>query len=135
MLQERILKVENAIESIVQSLGRRAEERKIAVALLLEISKSNSARECIGMVQGCMLLLATISNSDDSQASGDAQKLLEKLSFSYQNVIQMAKANYYKYLLHCLSTGSLNIPFLYHHVETYHCMPRHFFYLKKKLTG
>ncbi|XP_059458550.1 U-box domain-containing protein 43-like isoform X2 [Corylus avellana] len=102
--KERIVKVDNAIESIVRSLGRRAAERKLAVALLLELSKSNSVRD-IGSVQGCILLLVTMSSSDDGQAARDAQALLENLSFSDQNVIQMAKANYFKYLLQRLSTG------------------------------
>lgn len=106
ILQERIAKVDNAIESIVRSLGRRVAERKLAVALLLELSKSNSVRDCIGNVQGCILLLVTMSSSDDGQAARDAQALLENLSFSDQNVIQMAKANYFKYLLQRLSTGS-----------------------------
>lgn len=105
-MQERIAKVDNAIESIVRSLGRRVAERKLAVALLLELSKSNSVRDCIGNVQGCILLLVTMSSSDDGQAARDAQALLENLSFSDQNVIQMAKANYFKYLLQRLSTGS-----------------------------
>lgn len=103
--KERIAKVDNAIESIVRSLGRRVAERKLAVALLLELSKSNSVRDCIGNVQGCILLLVTMSSSDDGQAARDAQALLENLSFSDQNVIQMAKANYFKYLLQRLSTG------------------------------
>lgn len=105
-MQERIAKVDDAIESIVRSLGRRVAERKLAVALLLELSKSNSVRDCIGNVQGCILLLVTMSSSDDGQAARDAQTLLENLSFSDQNVIQMAKTNYFKYLLQRLSTGS-----------------------------
>jgi len=47
-----------------------------------------------------------MSSSDDGQAARDAQTLLENLSFSDQNVIQMAKTNYFKYLLQRLSTGS-----------------------------
>lgn len=107
MLQERTIRVENAVENIVRSLGRRPEERKLAVALLLELSKSNSVRDCIGKVQGCILLLVTMSNSDDNQSARDAQELLVNLSFCDQNVIQMAKANYFKHLLQRLSTGSL----------------------------
>ena len=106
-MQERITKVDNGIESIVRSLGRRVEERKLAVALLLELSKSNLIRECIGKVQGCILLLVTMSNSDDNRAARDARELLENLSFSDENVVQMAKANYFKHLLQRLTTGSL----------------------------
>jgi hypothetical protein len=50
-----------------------------------------------------------MSSSDDNQAARDARELLENLSFSDQNVIQMAKANYFKHLLQRLSTGSLDI--------------------------
>lgn len=105
-MQERIVKADNAIESIVRSLGRRVSERKIAVELLLELSKCHLARDCIGNVQGCILLLVTMSSSDDSQAARDAQALLENLSFSDLNIIQMAKANYFKHLLQRLSAGT-----------------------------
>lgn len=106
ILQERLANGNNAVESIVRSLGRRIEERKLAVALLLELSTCNTLRDCIGKVQGCILLLVTMSSSDDSQASRDAQELLENLSFSDRNVVQMAKANYFKHLLQQLSAGS-----------------------------
>ncbi|CAJ2663085.1 unnamed protein product [Trifolium pratense] len=104
--KERIVTVDNAIESIVHSLGRRPEERKLAVALLLELSKYDLAREHIGKVQGCILLLLTMSNGDDNQAAEDATELLDNLSYSDQNVILMAKANYFKHLLQRLSTGA-----------------------------
>lgn len=110
-MQERIVKADNAIESIVRSLGRRVGERKLAVELLLELSKCHLARDCIGNVQGCILLLVTMSSSDDSQAARDAQALLENLSFSDLNIIQMAKANYFKHLLQRLSTGTFYLFF------------------------
>ncbi|THG04828.1 hypothetical protein TEA_010442 [Camellia sinensis var. sinensis] len=105
--KERVANVENAIESIVRSLGRRIAERKLAVALLLELSKSEIVQDCIGKVQGCILLLVTMSSSDESQAAKDARELLENLSFSNQNVIQMAKANYFKHLLQHLSSDMM----------------------------
>ncbi|MED6197152.1 hypothetical protein PIB30_054024 [Stylosanthes scabra] len=104
--KERIANVDNAIESIVHSLGRRLGERKLAVALLLELSKYDLLKERIGKVQGCILLLVTMSSSDDHQSARDATELLENLSYSDHNVIQMAKANYFKQLLQRLSTGS-----------------------------
>uniref|UniRef100_A0A2P2JR89 RING-type E3 ubiquitin transferase n=1 Tax=Rhizophora mucronata TaxID=61149 RepID=A0A2P2JR89_RHIMU len=107
--KERVGKVENAMESIVRFLGRRVAERKLAVALMLELSKCNLVRERIGKVQGCILLLVTMSTSDDSQAAADAQELLENLSFSDQNIVQMAKANYFKHLLQRLSAGSEDV--------------------------
>ncbi|KAL9430372.1 hypothetical protein AB3S75_025710 [Citrus x aurantiifolia] len=106
---ERLANGDNAVESIVRSLGRRIEERKLAVALLLELSTCNTLRDQIGEVQGCILLLVTMSSSDDNQASRDARELLENLSFSDDNVVQMAKANYFKHLLQRLSAGPENV--------------------------
>lgn len=107
--QERIAKVENALESIVHSLARQIGEIKLALQLLLELSRNNVIRDSLGTVQGCILLLVTILGSDDIQASKDAQELLENLSFLDQNVIQMAKANHFKPLLQRLSSGMLGI--------------------------
>ncbi|KAL5792189.1 hypothetical protein ACOSP7_000783 [Xanthoceras sorbifolium] len=103
--KERLAKVDEAIESIVKFLGRRIEERKLAVALLLELSKCDFLRDCIGKIQGCFFYLVTMLNSDDNQGSRDAQELLENLSVSNQNVVKMAKANYFTYLLQRLSAG------------------------------
>ncbi|XP_051147172.1 U-box domain-containing protein 43-like [Andrographis paniculata] len=102
----RISKVENSIQLIVQLLARSPGERKLAVALLLELSKSELIRECIGKFQGCILLLVTMLNSTDDQAATDAQKVLENLSYSDDNVILMANNNYFKYLLERLASGS-----------------------------
>lgn len=104
-MQERIVEVENGMEAIVRSLGRRIVEGKSAVALLLELSKNESIRDRIGKVQGCVLLLVTMSRGDDIQAAKDATDLLENLSSSDGNVIMMAKANYFKYLLQRLFAG------------------------------
>lgn len=105
-VKDRIAKVSGVIEYVVRSLGRRIAEGKLAVELLLELSHHETLRNCIGMVQGCILLLVTMSNSDDNQAASHAKELLDCLSFSDQNVIQMAKANYFTHLLQRLSSGS-----------------------------
>ncbi|KAI9093921.1 hypothetical protein K1719_026919 [Acacia pycnantha] len=110
--KERFVNVDNAIESIVRTLGRRVTERKLAAALLLELSKHDRLREHIGKVQGCILLLVTISSSDDNQAGRDAAELLENLSYSDENVLLMAKANYFKHLLQRLSSGPDNVKLL-----------------------
>lgn len=107
--QERIAKVDNALESIVHSLARQIGESKLALQLLLELSRNNVIRDSLGTVQGCIILLVTILGSDDIQAFKDAQELLENLSFLDQNVIQMAKANHFKPLLQLLSSGMLGI--------------------------
>ncbi|XP_019197298.1 PREDICTED: U-box domain-containing protein 43-like [Ipomoea nil] len=103
--KERIVEVDNGMEAIVRSLGRRIVEGKSSVALLLELSKNESIRDRIGKVQGCVLLLVTMSRGDDIQAAKDATDLLENLSSSDGNVIMMAKANYFKYLLQRLFAG------------------------------
>ncbi|KAA8540071.1 hypothetical protein F0562_026763 [Nyssa sinensis] len=103
--KERIAKVDNAIELIVRSLSRKVEESKSALQLLLELSRSNVVRNFIGSVQGCILLLGTMSCGDDTQAAEDVQELLENLSILDENAIQMAGANYFGPLLHLLSSG------------------------------
>ncbi|KAG4192088.1 hypothetical protein ERO13_A07G135900v2 [Gossypium hirsutum] len=103
--KDRVAKVDGAIELVVRSLGRRTDERRLAVALLLDLSKYNVLRDSIGKVQGCILLLVTMASGDDYQAARDAEEILENLSYSDQNVLQMARANYFKHLLQRLSTG------------------------------
>ncbi|KAK1388485.1 RING-type E3 ubiquitin transferase [Heracleum sosnowskyi] len=101
--KERIARTGDALESIVRSLGRR--NGKLAVALLLELSKNEFSRQSIGKVKGCIIYLVTMSNSTDSQAARDARDLLQNLSFSDDNVIQMAKINYFDHLLERLFSG------------------------------
>ncbi|XP_075094504.1 U-box domain-containing protein 44 isoform X2 [Nicotiana tabacum] len=107
--KERIAEVDKSLESIVHSLGRRIGERKSSVALLLELSNCKSVQESIGKVQGCILLLVTMSTCDDNKAAKDARDILENISFSDDNVILMAKANYFKYLLQRLSSGCSDV--------------------------
>ncbi|KAG2720598.1 hypothetical protein I3760_02G042800 [Carya illinoinensis] len=63
--KERIAGVDNAIEFIVRSLGRRAAERKLAVALLLELSKCNLVRDCIGKANHFKHLLQRLSTGPE----------------------------------------------------------------------
>nr|KAJ0217256.1 hypothetical protein LSAT_V11C300129700 [Lactuca sativa] len=76
-------------------LGIKLLKESYQLKLLLELSRNEALRNHIGNVQGCMLLLVTMSNSEDTQAAINAQKLMDSLSSSDQNVIQMAKANYF----------------------------------------
>ncbi|EEF46572.1 ubiquitin-protein ligase, putative [Ricinus communis] len=95
--REKIAKVNLALEMIVRSLARQIGERIHLV------------RDSIGNIQGCILLLVTTSNSDDNDAANKAEELLQNLSFLNQNVIQMAKANYFKPLLQLLSSGEKDL--------------------------
>ncbi|XP_022738452.1 U-box domain-containing protein 44-like [Durio zibethinus] len=110
--KERIAKVDHAFESIVRSLARQIKESKLALQLLLELSRSSAVRDVIGTIQGCIFLVVTMLNSDDDQASGDSRELLDNLSFLHQNVIEMAKANFFKPLLQLLSAGPDNVRLL-----------------------
>ncbi|KAF5942110.1 hypothetical protein HYC85_019752 [Camellia sinensis] len=107
--KDRIAKGDKAVEFIVRSLARKVEESKLALQLLLELSRNGVVRNLIGRVQGSILLLVTMSSSDDTQAAKDAHELLENLSFDDQNVVQMAKANYFGPLLHFLSSGTESV--------------------------
>ncbi|KAM7467663.1 hypothetical protein LguiB_015225 [Lonicera macranthoides] len=107
--KETIANNDKAIEYIVCSLARKVEESKLALKLLLELSRSNPVRNSIGNVQGCVLLLVTMSSSDDTQAAKDAQELLDNLSCLDHNVIQMANANFFGPLLRLLSSGPDNV--------------------------
>ncbi|KAK7317102.1 hypothetical protein RJT34_01058 [Clitoria ternatea] len=106
--KEDIAQVDNGLGLIVRSLSRQIEERKLALELLLELSKSKVVSKLIGNIQGSILLLVTMLNTDD-EAAKNAHELLENLSFLDQNVIAMAKANYLKPLLLKLSTGPENV--------------------------
>ncbi|KAI3981909.1 hypothetical protein MKX01_041172 [Papaver californicum] len=96
--KERILNVDSSIEFIVRSLARHRES-KLEVALLLELSKSNLVCDHIGKTQGCILLLVTISSKSFWRISRPLD----------QNIIEMAKSNYFKPLLHRLSSGPENV--------------------------
>lgn len=105
MYQERIAEVNESITYIVRLLARKVEESTLALQLLLELSRSDHVRNHIGSVQGCILLLVTLASSDNAQASKYAHEVLDNLSFLDQNVIQMAKAKFFKPLLRRLSEG------------------------------
>ncbi|XP_068669731.1 U-box domain-containing protein 44-like [Aristolochia californica] len=107
--KEKIARLDSSIESIVKSLAKSIVEAKLALALLLELSKHDMVRNRIGQIKGCILLLVTLLNNDDTQATTDAMKLLKNLSILDQNVVQMAKANYFEPLLERLSSGSDNM--------------------------
>ncbi|KAL7589661.1 hypothetical protein Lser_V15G39351 [Lactuca serriola] len=76
---------------------------------IVEDNRPPSSWPSMGRIQfqdlkGCILLFVTMSSSEDTQAANNAQKLLDSLSSFDQNVIQMAKANYFTHFLHRLSS-------------------------------
>ncbi|XP_020570866.1 U-box domain-containing protein 44-like isoform X3 [Phalaenopsis equestris] len=70
--QEQLAGVNKLIEFIVMSLGRRSEERKMAVALLLELSSIEMICSKIGRVRGCIFLLVTTTNDGND----DVKKIM-----------------------------------------------------------
>lgn len=104
--KERIGTVDNAIGLVVRSLARKPEESIWALQLLLELSRNSIVRDLIGSVQGCILLLVTFMNSEDSLAAKYASEVLQNLSFLDQNVIEMARLNYCAPLLQHLHSGT-----------------------------
>lgn len=90
---------------MVRSLARKPEESILALHLLLELSRSSVVQNLIGNVQGCILLLVTFMNSEDSVAAKYASEILDNLSFLDQNVIEMARLNYGAPLLQHLCSG------------------------------
>lgn len=116
--QERIGTVDNAIGLVVRSLARKPEESTLALQLLLELSRSSIVRDLMGSVQGCILLLVTFMNSDDSVVANHASEILKNLSFLDQNVIEMARLNYGEPLLQHLCSG-ICLTLSYFTVETY----------------
>ncbi|XP_022018187.1 U-box domain-containing protein 44-like isoform X2 [Helianthus annuus] len=93
--------LENYIPTLVGLLDGKSREIRTRTLVLLCILAKDSDD-----AKGCILLLVTMSNNDDTQAATRAHELLAQLSFSDQNVIQMAKANYFTHLLRRLSSGS-----------------------------
>lgn len=101
-----------AIEYVVRSLARDASEARHAVSLLMELSKEELSRERISKVQGCILLLVTIMNSEAVPSAANAKEILELLANGDDNVVLMANANYFKPLVKSLNEGSLKPPHL-----------------------
>ena len=94
----------------MRSLARDPGEARHAVTLLLELSKEESLRERISKVQGCILLLVTITNSENTPAAANAKELLKLLANTNDNVILMANANYFKPLVQSLGEGNPKFP-------------------------
>lgn len=96
-----------AIDYAVRSLARDPGEARQAVALLLELSKDENLCEKISKAQGCILLLVTMSNSQNTHAASDAKEILRLFSKSNENVKLMAEVNYFQPLVQCLDEGSV----------------------------
>ncbi|KAH6770974.1 hypothetical protein C2S52_015777 [Perilla frutescens var. hirtella] len=107
--KEGIAYSNDSIRYVVCSLARKVEESMLALQLLLELSRIIHLRNLIGGAQGCILLLVTLANSDDAQASEYAHELLDSLAFLDENVVQMARAKFFRPLLQRLFEGPVSI--------------------------
>ncbi|KAH9615880.1 hypothetical protein KSS87_003191 [Heliosperma pusillum] len=96
----------NSLTTLVKSLARDDKEQREAVGLLMELCHIPSLRRRIGRIQGCLIMLVTILNGNDSLASHDAGKLLAALSSNTQNALLMAEAGYFRPLIQHLKEGS-----------------------------
>ncbi|XP_043721745.1 U-box domain-containing protein 44-like [Telopea speciosissima] len=96
----------SSLLTLVRSLTRDVEERREAVGILLALSEVPAVRRRLGRIQGCILMLVSVHNSDDPNSSHDAGKLLNALSSNNQNVLLMAEAGYFKPLVEYLKQGS-----------------------------
>ncbi|KAL6853900.1 hypothetical protein ACP4OV_019929 [Aristida adscensionis] len=103
--KERLASLE-ALSSIVRSLSRDTDERKEAIAVLLDLSDIPQVRQRIGRIKGCIVMLVTLRNAHESGTEDDAEKLLHILSSNPQNVLLMAEAGYFRPLIHYLKEGS-----------------------------
>lgn len=103
-LQERLASIE-ALSSIVRSLSRDIDERREAIAVLLDLSDIPQVRQRIGRIKGCIVMLVTLRNADESGTNDDAEKLLHILSSNPQNVLLMAEAGYFLPLIQYLKEG------------------------------
>lgn len=94
------------LSTLVKSLARDVDEQREAVGLLMNLADDPEVRRRIGRVQGCIVMLVTISNGDDQEASRDARKLINAMSSNAQHALHMAEAGYFKPLVHYLKEGS-----------------------------
>ncbi|KAL2491726.1 U-box domain-containing protein 44 [Abeliophyllum distichum] len=94
------------LSTLVKSLARDTDEQREAVGLLLNLADDPAVRKRIGRIQGCIVMLVTISSGDDEKASHDARKLLNAMSSNTQHALHMAEAGYFKPLIHYLKEGS-----------------------------
>ncbi|KAL2232122.1 U-box domain-containing protein 44 [Sesamum indicum] len=99
----------DTVRTIVKFLHHeQSKEREEAVSLLYELSKSEKLSEKIGSVSGAVLILVGMasSNSENLSTVEKAERTLENLAQSENNVRQMAECGRLRPLLTLLLEGS-----------------------------
>ncbi|KAL3648223.1 hypothetical protein CASFOL_007647 [Castilleja foliolosa] len=94
------------LSALVKSLTRDMEERREAVGLLLILCNDGGVKRRVGRIRGCIVILVSIANEDDQEASNDARMLLNSMSGNTQHALHMAEACYFKPLIMYLKEGS-----------------------------
>ncbi|KAK6143209.1 hypothetical protein DH2020_023557 [Rehmannia glutinosa] len=95
------------LSALVKSLTRDVEEQREAVGLLLNIMDDDpGVKRRIGRIRGCIVMLVSIANGYDQEASNDARVLLNSMSGNTQHALHMAEAGYFKPLIKYLKEGS-----------------------------
>lgn len=102
------------VQQIVRCLSRESFS-KLALALLLYLlqagtpgapARNYSVYTKLTQETGSILLLVTALNGKDAEAVGLAKQILDQLCDEDQNIVEMAKANWFTPLIHRLSHGS-----------------------------
>ncbi len=112
MLLQLALAQTNLMRSVIKCLSRKLSvEREQAVALLYELSKSAPLCEAIGDANGAILILVgmTSSDSENAKAAELANKTLNNLEGSDNNVRQMAENGRLQPLLTRLVEGNFKM--------------------------
>ncbi|KAI3445279.1 hypothetical protein Pfo_001944 [Paulownia fortunei] len=94
------------LSALVKSLARDVVEQREAVGLLLSLSDDAGVRRRIGRIQGCIVMLVSISYGDNQEASCYAKELLNAMSSNTQHALHMAEAGYFNPLIKYLKEGS-----------------------------
>lgn len=114
-----------ALSTLVRSLSRDAAESGEAVGLLLALSEIVKVRQRIGRIRGCMVMLVTLQNGNDTVASQCAERLLSVLSANAHNVLLMAEAGYFVPLVRYLKEGTFKKIFLISFLNLMYCANMH----------
>eukprot|EP00850_Spirogloea_muscicola_P013787 SM000095S25001 [mRNA] locus=s95:457384:463183:+ [translate_table: standard] len=94
-----------AIDAVVRSLGKKAEEGHCAVMLLQELSTVPIIADCIARSQGAVLLLVTMLGSESEEAASCARAVLMNLPSNDELIQSMAGANLFTPLVVRLRDG------------------------------
>ncbi|KAJ0045086.1 hypothetical protein Pint_05580 [Pistacia integerrima] len=94
-----------AIRHTVKQIYKGETEAE-ALAVLLELSKTESLGEKIGKTKDCIPILVSLLHNDDPNVSENAHSVLQNLSSNTHFAVKMAEAGYYQPFVACFNQGS-----------------------------